>query len=112
MSHLKILEDETVEAHGVKFINIGSSQLSGCDALSSCSSPDLPITGIPTEKMTNLKHMDQTDPSVYFDSDNTQVKNDQTEAIDQEDGALERSILDDEYQCELLKFCSSEVRIV
>uniref|UniRef100_A0A0A0L0S5 phosphatidate phosphatase n=3 Tax=Cucumis sativus TaxID=3659 RepID=A0A0A0L0S5_CUCSA len=103
--------DGTVEEHGVKFINIESSQLSVCDALSSCSSPDLPITGIPTEKMTNSKHMDQTDPSVYFDSDNTEVKNHQIEKIDQEDGGFGRSVLDDEYECELPKFCSLEGRI-
>lgn len=115
-SEAKVIEnpprvDETVEERVVKFINNESSQLSGCDSLSTCSSPDLPVTGIPAEKLTNSKNMDETDPSVYFDSDNTQLKNDQViEAVDHEDGGSERSVLDND-ECELPKSCSSKERI-
>ncbi|XP_038882940.1 phosphatidate phosphatase PAH1-like [Benincasa hispida] len=95
---------ETVKERAVAFINNELSQLSGCDSLSTCSSPDLPVTGIPAEKLTNSKNMDQTDPSFYFDSDHIQLK------IDHEGGELERSVLKNEYERELPKSCSSKER--
>ena len=98
--------DDTVEEHTVKFINNELSQPSGHDSSSAYLSSDSPITGILAEKPTNLENMDQSDPSIYFDSDNTQLKSDRViEAVDHGDGGLDRSVLDDECtEHELLEF--------
>ncbi|KAG6595289.1 Phosphatidate phosphatase PAH1, partial [Cucurbita argyrosperma subsp. sororia] len=98
--------DDTVEEHSDKFINNELSQPSGHDSSSAYLSSNSPITGILAEKPTNLKNMDQSDPSIYFDSDNTQLKSDRViEAVDHGDGGLDRSVLGDECtEHELLEF--------
>lgn len=88
--------DETVEESAVKFINNELSQPSGRDFSSTCLASNLPVTGIPAEKLTYSEDMDQSDPPAYFDSDNTQLTNDQViEAVDHENGR-DRSVLGDE----------------
>lgn len=78
--------DETVEESVGKFIKKESSLPSGHDFSGTCTSPDLPV----------MDNLDQNDQSVYFDSHNTQLKNDQVnEAVDHEDGGLERSVSND-----------------
>lgn len=81
--------DKAVEERAFNDINNDLPQPSGSDSSST-----------PAEKPTNSETMDQNDPSIYFDSDNTQLKN------DHEDGRLETSVLDDECtdERELLKF--------